>query len=131
MDARPPTEEEPEMPPSEEKPTLADQPEEQPEEQPGQQEFSEDSLVSRLIPDPAQVPPDVTTLDGFLGKSTTPSHWRLYLTAKLDEYVEIATEDIVSREALVGEKHPLGGTRLWIKREAKLQYRRIESREIA
>jgi hypothetical protein len=58
-------------------------------------------FVEALVPDPSQGPPNATVLRGFLGKSTTEGVWRLYLTAALDEYVEIPEADILHSRQLL------------------------------
>jgi hypothetical protein len=93
-------------------------------------DLKQDPLVDKLRPDPSQPAPDVASLVGFLGKASGSGRWRLYLSAELNEFVEIAEADIVASESIATERNPLGGTRLWIKRDAKLPYTRIESRQV-
>jgi hypothetical protein len=87
-----------------------------------------DALIERLVPDASQIP-DVRVLIGFLGKSTRERYWRLYLTATLNEYVEFARDDVVHSHALESDESPLGGTVVWLKREANLQHTQSASRE--
>jgi len=79
------------------------------------------------VPDPA-VPPDVISLEGFLGRSPRPRFWRLYQTLDLKSYVEIAEDDIVHSESLETKLQPLGGTVIWVKSGARLQHTRSESK---
>ncbi len=56
--------------------------------------LQEDDLVSKLVPDPAQGPPNTVPLRGYLGRAPEPEKgkdpsWRLYQTEALDSYVEI------------------------------------------
>jgi hypothetical protein len=88
----------------------------------------EDKLIEALVPDTSQIP-DVRVLIGFLGKSTRERYWRLYLTATLNEYVEFARDDVVHSHALESDESPLGGTVVWLKREANLQHTQSASRE--
>jgi hypothetical protein len=83
--------------------------------------LKQDSLVDQLMPDPTQIRPDVRAMAGFLGKSTRPGFWRLYLTPSMNEFVEIAEGDIIRSQSLTTEQNPLGGTLLWVKRDAELQ----------
>jgi hypothetical protein len=92
--------------------------------------LEQDDLVDKLASEPSAAPPDVTMLDGFLGKSPREGFWRLYLTPQLNEHVEVAEGDIVHRESRATEQDPLRGTRLWIRRQAVLQHSRTESRQV-
>ena len=92
--------------------------------------LKQDPLVDRLRPDPSQPLPDVVVLFGYLGKSSEREHWRLYLTTQLNEYVEIAEGDILETESVATEKNLMGGTRLWIRRDAPLQHVRVNSRQV-
>ncbi len=92
--------------------------------------LQQDPLVDRLAPDPGQVPADLIRLAGFLGKSTKPGHWRLYLNPELSEYVEVAEADIVHSQANSGDPNAMAGTSLWVRRGASLQHTRVESRQV-
>lgn len=85
-------------------------------------------ITERLVPNPSEIP-DVRILVGFLGKTTKEGYWRLYLSLDLKEYVEFRQEDVAHSEQLEREDSPLGGTAVWIKRDANLQHTRITSRE--
>jgi hypothetical protein len=87
-----------------------------------------DVLIERLVPDASQIP-DVRVLVGFLGKSTRERHWRLYLTPTLNEYVEFAEDDVMHSHAFESDESRLGGTMVWVRREANLQHTRTVSRE--
>ena len=88
--------------------------------------LKEDEVVARLVPDPAD-PPEAVRLAGYLGRSTRRGFWRLYQTLELNEYVEVAEEDILHSEPLgEGEGSPRG-TVLWVRRDATLQHTRTES----
>jgi hypothetical protein len=90
--------------------------------------LAEDDLVARLAPDPG-APPDVRLVSGWLGKSTRRGYWRLYLTPGLSRYVEVDESAIRHHQRLVSPDSPLGGTLLWIDRDAKLLETRTTSRE--
>lgn len=87
-----------------------------------------DNLIEKLVRDPADVP-DLRALAGYLGRSSRPRHIRLYLTPDLGDYVEIPEDGVVHKESLTTEDRPLGGTAVWIRREAKTVRVRSASRE--
>ena len=89
----------------------------------GYGELQPDDIIQYIIPDPT-VMPDVRMLAGFLGQSPRKGYWRLYLTLELNEYVEFSAEDCLHSQPLRTEQNPLGGTIVWIKRDAKLQHTR-------
>lgn len=88
--------------------------------------LNEDEIIENLVPNPSQVP-NVRVLAGFLGKSSREGYWRLYSTAQLNEYVEIREADIVHYQRLSSEQSSLGGTLIWVKRDAELQHTRTTS----
>jgi hypothetical protein len=87
-----------------------------------------DALIKQLLPDAAQLP-DLRVLVGFLGKSTRQGYWRLYFTLTLDEYVEFAETDVVHSHAFDADESQLGGTVIWVQRDANLKHTRTVSRE--
>jgi hypothetical protein len=78
-----------------------------------------DDLAAKLVPDPTKLP-DVVVLRGYLGKSTRAGYSRLYVTLSFNEYVEVADDDVVANRSLAPDQDPLGGTVLWVKRDATL-----------
>jgi hypothetical protein len=78
-----------------------------------------DDLAAKLVPDPTKLP-DVVVLRGYLGKSTRAGYSRLYVTVSFNEYVEVADEDVLAKRSLAADEDPLGGTVLWVKRDATL-----------
>ena len=62
--------------------------------------LKEDPHVAALVPDPSAGPPDTTVLHGYVGKSTRPNWWRLYLDATLASYVEVSEDDILHHRQL-------------------------------
>lgn len=85
----------------------------------------EDPLVASLVTDPGDVPP-LEVLAGLLGEASRPGSLRLYLKATLDEYFEIATDDVVHRETVPQAGSALGGTVLWIRRGAETNHVRTQ-----
>src|ERR1700736_1812143 len=82
-------------------------------------ELRQDELIEKLVPDPA-TPPDVILLAGLLGRSDRTGYVRLYLTPLLNEYVEISEKDVLHHQKIPPALNPLGGTLVWIRREANL-----------
>lgn len=99
----------------------------EPKKPKGSTGLKEDEIIARLVPDPA-TSTDVISLAGYLGKSARKGVWRLYLTLELNEYLEIAEDDIVHTQPRASDD-PSGGTVVWIKRNATLQRTRTESRQ--
>ncbi len=99
------------------------------DQQPEGKYLKEDLLVEKLRSDPSQNT-DVRIVTGYLGKGTHDGSWRLYISPQLNEYLEISEEDIVHNQSLATEQSPLGGTVLWIKRSANLQYTRTISHQV-
>lgn len=87
---------------------------------PERDELQQDTLVEQLVDDPLEIP-EVTMLTGFLGKSPQPEYYRLYLTPTLDQYYEIAERDILRSQPLDSERSPLGGTTVWVRRDATIK----------
>jgi hypothetical protein len=95
----------------------------------GSGKLRQDSLVDRLVPDPARHE-SFTVLTGFLGKSPRDGYWRLYLTPQLDEYLEFRSGDVKHTEQLPPDLAPLGGSRVWIQKDAPLEHTRVTSRQV-
>jgi len=94
--------------------------------------LEEDQLVSKLIPDPTQGPPNAVSLRGYLGKAPAPSGkgketlWRLYTSPALDEYAEIPESEILHTQKLPGEQ----GTIVWVPKTLPLKYVHVHSAQI-
>jgi hypothetical protein len=78
-----------------------------------------DDLAAELVPDPTELP-DVVVLRGYLGKSVRAGVSRLYVDLSFSEFVEVADEDVLAKRSLDASQNPLGGTVLWVKRNAAL-----------
>ena len=78
-----------------------------------------DDLAAELVPDPTKLP-DLVVLRGYLGKSTRAGFSRLYVDLSFSEFVEVADEDVLAKRSLAADQDPLGGTVLWVKRNATL-----------
>jgi hypothetical protein len=78
-----------------------------------------DDLAAELVPDPTKLP-DLVVLRGYAGKSTRAGFSRLYVDLSFSEFVEVADEDVLAKRSLAANQGPLGGTVLWVKRNATL-----------
>lgn len=78
-----------------------------------------DDFVGRIVQDP-NAPPSVTLLSGYLGSSSEEGHVRLYLDEELCRYVEIPEKAIRHTQELPPEQSPLGGSLVWIDRDAEV-----------
>ncbi len=83
------------------------------------QPLQADSLVEQLAPAKGQ---STIQLSGWLGKATEDGAWKLYLTPKLDEYVQFSEKDVIHSRQLSTDASPLGGTMVWLNADATLQY---------
>jgi hypothetical protein len=101
--------------------------EEQKEPEEGSNELKQDPLVEKLVVDPTR-PPDVQILAGFLGRSSEAGNWRLY-TPQLDSYVEFSAGDVLHTQPLAAAHSPMGGTIVWLRRDATLKHARIRTRQ--
>jgi len=97
------------------------------EEQQGQ--LRQNDLIRKLVPDPGQHQP-LTTLVGYLGRSTREGEWRLYLTEDLNEYVEFSEQDVVHSQPLAEEQSRLSATQIWLPAETRLRHTQIISRQV-
>jgi hypothetical protein len=86
-------------------------------------ELRQDALVEKLVSDPSKIP-DIQVLVGLLGRSSQAETWRLYLTPQLNEYVEFNAQDVVLTHPLAAGQSPLGGTMVWLRRDATVKYTR-------
>ncbi len=92
-----------------------------------------DPLVEGLMPNPSQPPPPTVALAGLLGRSAKEGHWRLYFSSALKRYAEFKEEDVLGSVKIPKEQPPFAGleaTRVWLKREAEIEYTRTESRRV-
>lgn len=84
----------------------------------------QDELVAKLVKD-AQAPPDALLLSGYVGASSEEGHTRLYFDPQLSDYVEIPNEAILHTQEIPKDQSPLGGTLVWIKRDAVLVHGKV------
>lgn len=76
-----------------------------------------DDFVSKIVTDPKN-PPNTLLLKGYIGASSEEGHVRLYLDSELSEYVEIPEAAILHSQEIAKEKSPIGGSYIWIQRDA-------------
>ncbi|MFT4216251.1 MAG: hypothetical protein QM619_03575 [Micropruina sp.] len=84
-----------------------------------------DPFVAARINDPAAGPPATLTLVGLLGDSDRPGRRRLYLSTRLDYWVEVRNSDVLAVEDVGPDQPPFQGldaTRLTVVRDAQLDY---------
>ncbi len=81
-----------------------------------------DNFVSKVVTDPNNVP-DTLLLSGYMGASSLPNHTRLYFDAQLSSYVEIPDDAILHTQDQPAESSPLGGSFVWIKKDAILTHK--------
>jgi hypothetical protein len=88
--------------------------------------LKENPLVSALVSDPNAGPPNTVVLHGYVGKSTTPNTWRLYLDATLASYVEISEDDVLHHKEIADD----GGTIVWVPKSTELKVTSVSSTTI-
>jgi hypothetical protein len=76
-----------------------------------------DEFVGAVRNDPAATEPLLFT-SGYVGRSATDGHIRIYSDASLSRWVEAAEEDVVHSAPIADS--PLGGSHLWLKASARL-----------
>jgi hypothetical protein len=84
-----------------------------------------DPFVRPRKPEPDTVPSVTATLSGLLGDSDRPGRRRLYLTTRLDYYVEFATTDVIAVEDVAPDQPPFPGldaTRVTLRSDARIEY---------
>jgi hypothetical protein len=92
-----------------------------------------DQLVESLVPDPSQPPTTTVSLTGLLGRSAKEGYWRLYFSSTLERYAEFKEEDVLHSVKIPQEQPPFAGleaTRVWLRRDAEMEYTRTESRRV-
>ena len=89
----------------------------------------QEPFIEILVPDPATLP-DVILLAGFVGKSNRAGYFRLYLTPQLNEHLEILQTDVVHRQTIPAASDPIGGSLIWVKREAQLTHTKVATQQV-
>jgi hypothetical protein len=94
-------------------------------------QMKEDEILRRLAAAPGEAPAGVISFTGLLGRSPQEGYWRLYLSLDMSRYIEVSGDDVVLSEPLPPDRSPfgsLGGTRLFIKKNANVTTTRSVSR---
>ena len=76
-----------------------------------------DKFTAKVVSDPAK-PQNTLLLQGFLGASSQPDYTRVYADLSLDSYVDVANADIIHIEPVPPAQSPMGGSYLWVKKDA-------------
>jgi hypothetical protein len=76
-----------------------------------------DDFTAKVVNDPAK-PQETLLLQGFLGASSQPDHTRVYSDLTLQSYVDVANTDIIHIEPISKDQSPMGGSYLWVKKDA-------------
>ena len=80
-----------------------------------------DAFVKAVRPD-SKVTESTVFLEGFIGESSLADHFRLYSDASLNDFVEIPTDAVVHSIANSKEESALGGSKIWVKKDAIFTY---------
>ena len=84
------------------------------------QQLTQDSLVNHLSPEAGNLAATIQ-ISGWLGRGTYEGIWNLYLTPRLDEYVQFSEQDLVHSQSISAEFSPLGGTIIWLRAGAPMR----------
>jgi hypothetical protein len=80
-----------------------------------------DAFVKAIRPD-SKATESTVFLEGFIGESSLADHFRLYSDASLNDFVEIPTDAVVHSIANSKEESTLGGSKIWVKKDAIFTY---------
>ncbi|MDB5261753.1 MAG: hypothetical protein JWQ14_1034, partial [Adhaeribacter sp.] len=80
-----------------------------------------DEFVAKVIPEPGNYQA-MTLLQGFVGGSSRENYIRVYSDPSLNSYLEIRLDAVVHAQPLTAEESPLGGSYLWVRKEAEFTY---------
>lgn len=80
---------------------------------PSKQPLTQDPLVNHLSQEAGKLKPTIQ-LSGWLGRGAEEGTWNLYLSPKLDEYVQFSEQDVVHWQSISADYSPLGGTLVWL-----------------
>jgi len=78
-----------------------------------------DEFIKHVKPDPASTD-TVVLMTGYVGESDKIDNIGLYADASLSEHVDIARTDILY--SIANSEDPLGGSQLWVKQSAQVNY---------
>src|SRR5690349_13481131 len=78
-----------------------------------------DDFIKLIRPQPGSTEQTVL-VQGYVGESDKEDNVRIYSDESLSEYIDIPRADILY--ALADDQNPLGGSRLWVKQSANVNY---------
>jgi hypothetical protein len=77
------------------------------------------TFPNNIVSDPKH-PPDLAIIAGFLGESSEDDHVRVYSDPQLSQYIEVPKKAIAFRHDLAPNASPLGGSYIWVKKDAEI-----------
>ena len=96
---------------------------------PGQQKIPENPLVQKLTVEGGQ---EAITFCGYIGPSSDEGLINLYRSLEnLADSIEIARQDILHFEDVPETVLLFGAKMIWVKKDAKITFRRVETAEMA
>jgi hypothetical protein len=87
-------------------------------------EALEDDIPRAVQPD-SHSPAQYVAVTGYLGSGSSGQHYRLYLTADMNEYIEFETNAVGAVKSLHADGKPMGGTVVWLHADAGVTYARV------
>jgi len=66
-------------------------------------------------------------INGYIGKTDNNDLVRLYLNLNFDEFMEVKRSDVLHAETLTRDDIEMGGTCIWIKKDAEVEYVKTQS----
>lgn len=78
-----------------------------------------DPFVAKIVTDPKQHV-DTSLLQGYLGSSSEDNSTRIYLDPALSQYMDVPNEQIIHVEPLPKDQSPLGGSFIWLRKDAEV-----------
>jgi hypothetical protein len=98
-----------------------------PKDNPGsspKQPLKQDSLVDQLTQDTRQQQPTIQ-VTGWLGRAGDEGKWNLFLSPRLDEYIQFSEQDVIHSQALQSDFSPLGGTIVWLREGTSVHHIKV------
>jgi hypothetical protein len=93
-------------------------------------EPEQDELVEKLGLDPTKATDMVVLVGLRTAQTSRPGYVGLYLDLRGSVLVEYRAEDEIFHRSLASEQNPLGGTMVWLRRDAELMHTRTKQRRV-
>lgn len=77
------------------------------------------AFVSRMVKK-GDRPPPARVIRGYVGESSEPGHFRIYLDIELRRYVDIPEKGLLHSEAIPESVMPLGGVYVWVREDVQI-----------